>query len=287
MSRVATWNVNYRGPSVAAVLGRLLERSRVDLVLVQEANASSLDALAEAAGLDWAVSAFDAGAPIPASRSGRHRVAALAGRGERPRDIGVLADLALPERMVFASLRTTVGLLTVASYHAPPGVSWGSVKVDHAQALLRWVNATRGPIIVGADANTPEIDHPDRELVRTHWHTGIRKLAGAPGDDATFGGFPRHRFDDAYRRWVDAHPDELDIIRRERPNGPLAVSHRTGKRRDSPGFPRRFDALWVGPEFEVQSISYDYEGAIAAGSDHALVVADLSSADPRSPSHVE
>ena len=92
-----------------------------------------------------------------------------------------------------------------------------------------------------------------------------------------FGGRPEHRLDDAYRRWLDEHPKELEQIRVERPDGPLAVSHRTGKRRDSPGFPRRFDGLWISPEIEVSSISYHYEAAIAAGSDHALVVGEFTS----------
>lgn len=178
--------------------------------------------------------------------------------------------------MLFASVATTVGTVTFASYHAPPGVRWGLVKVEHAHALMSWIHSTPGPIIVGADANTPEIDHPDPRLVRTHWHTGRKILAGARGDDVLFGGVTEHRLDDAYRRWLDDHPKEFEAIREARPAGPLAVSHRTGKRRNSPGNPRRFDTLWVGPEFEVRSVFYDYEGAIAAGSDHALMFADVT-----------
>lgn len=243
---------------------------------MQEANPGSLNAVRDAAGLDWAISAFDAGAHRVAGRSGRGRVAALTGRGEPPREAGVLPGLALPERMVFATVTTTLGPLTVASYHAPPGVSWGVVKVDHAHALLNWINATPDLLIVGADANTPEIDHPDPARVRTHWHTGIKKLAGAPGDDVTFGGFPQHRLWDAYRRWLSEHSDLQKQIEREHPDGPLAISHRTGKRKNSPGTPRRFDTLWISPGLEVRSASYDYVGAIAAGSDHALVIADLT-----------
>jgi hypothetical protein len=32
----------------------------------------------------------------------------------------------------------------------------------------------------------------------------------------------------------------------------------------------------VSPEFRVISVSYHYEAAVAAGSDHAVVVADLA-----------
>jgi hypothetical protein len=144
----------------------------------------------------------------------------------------VLDDLPLPERMIYGTVVTPAGVVTLASYHAPPGVGWGIIKVQHAHRLRDWVNATPGPLIVGADANTPEIDHPDRDLVRTHWFTGLRKLAGEAGDDVMFGGRPEHRLDDAFRCWLERHPDDLARIRDDRPSGPLAVSHRTAKRHD-------------------------------------------------------
>lgn len=92
--RVATWNVNHRGPALAKSLGGLLRRSRVDLVMVQEANRTSLEALAEAAGFDWTVNAFDCGAPLPTDSPGRRRVVAVAGRGSPPTTVGILPDLA-------------------------------------------------------------------------------------------------------------------------------------------------------------------------------------------------
>jgi hypothetical protein len=275
-ARIATWNLNNRGPAVAHNLGALLKRFDVDLLLAQELHLASRETLVQSAGLTWIRTAFDAGAPVPRSGSGRRRVTAIAGHGAPPERVGALGHLPLPERMVYAAVATPIGQLMLASYHAPPGVSWGHVKVQHAQSLLAWVNTTPGPVVVGADANTPEVDHPDRDQVRTHWHTGRRRLGGQTGDDVMFGGRPEHQLDDAYRRWVDEHPEELEQIRAERPAGPLATSHRTGKRRDSRGFPRRFDALWIGPEIEVASIDYLYEAGIAAGSDHALVVAELT-----------
>ena len=257
-------------------LGELLRREGVDVVLLQEANVSSLEVLRDAAGLDWAVTAYDAGAPYPGGRSGRGRVTAVAGRGDEPTLARILPDLPLPERMVFARISTPLGPITMASYHAPPGVSHGFVKVQHAHALRDWVDTTGGPIVVGADANTPLVDHPEPGRVRTHWHTGSLKLRGRDGDDVVFGGAPEHRLRDAYRLYLQDHPQTWEEINRQRPDGPLAVSHRTGKRTTFPGTPRRFDTLWVSPRFGVRAMSYDYDGAVAAGSDHALVVAELT-----------
>ena len=179
--RVATWNLNNRGPADAHNLGALLKRFDVDLLLAQELHQASREALLQSAGLTWIRTAFDAGAAIPRSSPGRRRVTAVAGCGAPPKQVGVLGHLPLPERMVYAAVTTAIGPLMLASYHAPPGVSWGEVKVQQAHGLLEWVNASRGPLVVGADANTPEVDHPDRDRVRTHWHTGLRRLEVEPG----------------------------------------------------------------------------------------------------------
>jgi hypothetical protein len=46
----------------------------------------------------------------------------------------------------------------------------------------------------------------------------------------------------------------------------------------SPGTGRRFDSIWVTGHLVVQHIAHLYDEAIAAGSDHAIVVADLADA---------
>jgi endonuclease/exonuclease/phosphatase family metal-dependent hydrolase len=54
------------------------------------------------------------------------------------------------------------------------------------------------------------------------------------------------------------------------------VSYRTGKRKTHPGTDRRFDSIWVSHHFAVDAIAYPYDASIAAGSDHAAIIADLS-----------
>jgi hypothetical protein len=102
--------------------------------------------------------------------------------------------------------------------------------------------------------------------------TGTPALEGSPGDDQMFGGHPHHRLGDALRRWLDEHPEQRD---QNRPNGRPAVSHYTGRRAGSPGNPRRFDTLWISPDLSLTDILYDYDAAIEAGSDHALVIATM------------
>jgi hypothetical protein len=143
--------------------------------------------------------------------------------------------------------------------------------VDQAAAFTNWLCEREGPVLVGADANTPKEDPVDDTAVRTHWHTGYRKLNGDPGDDVLWGAWPRHGLRDCLRTWLAADTARLRDLD---PNGPLAVSHYTAKRKDHPGHPRRFDAIWATSDFEVIDVRY-LSSEIGLLSDHAPVVVDL------------
>jgi endonuclease/exonuclease/phosphatase family metal-dependent hydrolase len=136
----------------------------------------------------------------------------------------------------------------------------------------RWPARPRPDVILLQEVN--RFQH-----TRTHWHTGRRILSGAPADDLLVGPAKLHPLQDALRRWLDEHPEELDRLRAERPGGPLALSYRTGRRKLHPGTDRWFDSIWVSPQFEVDAVAYPYAECIAAGSDHAAVVAGSGSRD--------
>ena len=74
------------------------------------------------------------------------------------------------------------------------------------------------------------------------------------------------------RLYLADRPDELDMIRADRPDGPLTTSYCT----DSAGKRKyRYDAIWVSSHFTVESVEYVYDEAIEAGTDHGLVLAGL------------
>lgn len=136
------------------------------------------------------------------------------------------------------------------------------------------------------------IDALNFAKTRTHWHTGDRKLKCEPGDDRPFGPCKVHDLEDALRRWLKLHADlaskpsaEAEIPnwkslspakhrRRER-EVPLKITHRTGKTKSFPGYPRRFDSVWVSRHWVVRHIKHLHKEGIAAGSDHAPVKVDL------------
>jgi hypothetical protein len=154
-------------------------------------------------------------------------------------------------------------------------VSWGIINPQQAVAFASWLSRQSGPLLFGADANTPLIDAPDFAKTRTHWHTGHRRLHGELGDDLLFGPDKMHDLKDALRCWLALHPEEMNQLRASKPSGPLAVTHRTGKRKNSPGTERRFDSVWVSRHWVVRRIEHLYGEGIAARSDHAPVTVDL------------
>lgn len=286
---MVSWNVAYRVGAAAVLQGEWLAalRPAPDIVLLQEVNPNSVDALCAAAGLTWCRLAVDVRMPEAGDRPVRRRGVAIAGAGPEPTQAFLLEGLPLPERTLIAPLRVAGIDVQVATYHAPPGVSWFEEKPRQAVVFARWLAAVSGPVLFGADANTPLVDAINFADSRTHWHTGDRRLHGAPGDDVLVGPGKIHDLDDALRRWLSDRPAEVAELLVSHPNGPLRVSHRTGNRRASPGTGRRFDSIWVSRHFSVVQVDYPYAGCIATGSDHSAVVADVivrsstaASADP-------
>jgi exonuclease III len=266
MMRVISWNVNWR-TGLARDQGRLLRELGCDIVILQEVNRKSAEALRDAAGLAWMiVSAPPAGSTVP-----RHQRLVAVGGTQTSSARRLDLDAPVPERVLAVEAAVAGLYASVVSYYAPPGVNWGRVKVDQALTVADWLCERTGPMIIGADANTPKFDPVDDAGVRTHWHTGDRRLNGSPGDDDLWGPSPRHRLKDCLRTWLAADRTRATSLH---PDGPLAVSHYTGKRKARGGTPRRFDSIWVTPDFKVRDVQY-LSHEIGRLSDHAPVVADL------------
>ena len=84
---------------------------------------------------------------------------------------------------------------------------------------------------------------------------------------------PQHGLRDAYLDHLTQNPAEYEDALRLRPDGPLAVSYVRGSKASPTA--DRFDYVFVSPEIVVRSCRYDYEGAVACGSDHGSVRVDL------------
>lgn len=279
--RVASWNLKGRSGSAAAELGSFLSTcGGADLVLLQEASQRGVKDFTDAAGLEWSLHIRDVAPSVLSERGrsggpggrGRPRSVAIAGRGEPPSRPKVFPEVPLPEKVMAATISQWGVEMTVVTYHAPTGVQHKLRKPEQAVRMARWLAAAEGPVLLGGDFNTPKVDPPDQDGIRTHWHTGDERLNGQPGDDLLVGPAPIHGLRDVMRSYLGDNPDDLRRIRADRPNGPLMTSYCTDAARERR---YRYDAIWASPHFAVESVEYLYEGAVEAGTDHALVLAEV------------
>jgi endonuclease/exonuclease/phosphatase family metal-dependent hydrolase len=106
------------------------------------------------------------------------------------------------------------------------------------------------------------VDHPDIEQSR--WWTDEEALVLGAGAGTS----------DVLRLWYTDHPVELRRRERYYPHGPLADSYHRGRRGQY--LRCRYDSIRVSPDISVMDVRYLYDEAVRAGSDHALVVADIN-----------
>ncbi|MFS0864269.1 hypothetical protein [Fredinandcohnia sp. 179-A 10B2 NHS] len=90
---------------------------------------------------------------------------------------------------------------------------------------------------------------------------------------------PVHNMKDSYRVWLAYNQDKLKEIEEMQCNipeesvlkyTPISVSHSIRG-----NYHKRYDYIMISEHFCVRNVEYRLEGAIRAGSDHAMVIADL------------
>jgi hypothetical protein len=126
---------------------------------------------------------------------------------------------------------------------------------------------TRRNVLVGMDANAwlDESPYTTPTWADTHPQASVMRFF--------FDEPPEHGLRDAFRVWLGEHPEELAEIKRRRPNGPLALTFVRGRNKPVAD---RFDVIMIPRTLQVDTIEHNYEDAVAVGSDHAYVLAELS-----------
>jgi endonuclease/exonuclease/phosphatase family metal-dependent hydrolase len=270
---VATWNVRQRArPQMLD----LVKQVAPDVLLLQEVTPTTWPGYRD---LDcWGGSAF--GLDLHARRTfeGTDRRLGAALLVRHPLTVAGPAvidepDIERPERVVCGTVALACcgEQATAVSYHALNGESGmdGLAKPRTSLTLGRWLEAQHGPVLAGMDANSPDIDHPDESQMECHFAQQDSRHM----ERALNGPERRHRLSDVWRTYLSEHPGQKRGLSRYQPTGPLAITHMTG--RGAVRIPRRYDHIWVTPDFNVFDVRHMHEGFVA-GSDHALVVARLA-----------
>jgi endonuclease/exonuclease/phosphatase family metal-dependent hydrolase len=260
---VFSWNVNGRlGKAADAQIEQVLELAP-DVIALQELTSRSYPAWSArllAAGYSVASTIDLVGVPYPMTEPQIHRkyfnltatrmpVAPLPGLAfEDPAQ----AELAFPEKYLAVAVRLPSRPIEIHNAHLPPGSTRGVIKIQAFDAIRKRVDRRPSlPRILCGDFNTPQAED-DASL--TTW-------ASAHPDVVNW---------DAAERLILEHPELRDVYRECRHDGePFAYSHLTR------GTPRRYDHIFVSPEFQAVRCRYITDWLVKKLSDHAPLEADL------------
>ena len=250
--RLASWNV--RGMPQPQEQLALLAEQHADIIFLQDVSLPGLRALADS-GL--CSNLREEPRPQASLQRGRCLVAT---RG------WTLQALPLPAGLTggCTSVQATCGthVLTLLSCYAPTNTAPGrTLRAIYFTALAAFLSTCSPPVLLGMDANGPRVDHPDP--AQCVWWNAEESLVLGPGSVTC----------DTLRLWYDAHPSALQRRARYYPAGPLADSYHRG--RAGRYLRCRYDSIRVSPGIAVADVRYLYREAVLAGSDHALVTADV------------
>ena len=163
---------------------------------------------------------------------------------------GVIERNLFPDRTAWATIIHNGKKIKILGLHSITGCSYQSAKSVQFDTFTEFIDDYQ-PDIIGMDANEPNVDSYDIDKMVFYDKNG----AGAK----TF--FNKIK----ELRMLDAFVTANNITTCEEGKC-LVVSHNV-RRRGSV----RYDFLYVNKDLEIIKCNYDYEGALKAGSDHALI----------------
>ncbi|MGB9666531.1 MAG: hypothetical protein ACPL2N_04400 [Candidatus Cryosericum sp.] len=255
--RVANWNV--RGLPRPDDQLALLATQDADIVLLQDVGPSAVRAVLDNRHWD---SVLDTWSLEPAPSGARRGGCLIATVGAWVLAPSLRAP-PLSRRLLAGTAERAGTAVTLLSGYAPTNAGQGRAqRPAFFDALADWLSTAMPPLVLGMDANGPRVDHPD--LLRSVWWN--------PEEEAVLGSGAWT--EDALRLWYADRPAEWKRRLRSYPNGPLADSYHRGRK--GKYLRCRYDSIRVSPGIRILDVRYLYDDALRAGSDHALVVADLS-----------
>ena len=253
--RCAFWNLDGRARPKSQP--EYLARIAPDVALLAEVTEPHFEAILKSGAFAWGEFSLSIRPPRKDEGRSRRLGCALFGRQHLTASDMRLLDLPFAERSLVASIEGNGITFAVCVFHAPPGASHGKIKPQSMVSVADWLSAQDGPILLGMDANAPKEDHWNHSSNVYWWKD----------EPALLGKEPVHHLSDLYRTFLRENPKYR--VR----DDPLAVSYKRGRGSDRTDC--RYDFLYGTNEFQPRFVHYPYEQSIAAGSDHAAVIADV------------
>lgn len=165
---------------------------------------------------------------------------------------GVIERNLFPDRTMYATINYNNKILKLLAIHSITGCGYYKAKSVQYESLAEFVD-TYSPDIIGIDANEPQIDSYDIEKMIF--------FDNGNGAKIFFNTIKQKCLVDTFVKFSDIKNDN---------SLPLTVSHCIKRKGNV-----RYDFLFSNNDFKIKSCEYKYNEAIAAGSDHALIVADF------------
>ena len=253
--RLIDWNISYAGEISSKI--RYLKSILTDesVLLLQEVKPTAYLALKAEFG-----SRFDLYYSLDYRRPGRFdREARKLGvliavkKGVPVTRAGVIERSPFPDRTMYVETDDDNQTLKLLALHSLTGVGYLATKSVQFDSFSEFLNDYQ-PDVIGIDANEPKQDHYD--------YNKMVFFDNGPGARGFFEEAANIGLKDAY---ILSHAEHAMM------NGvPLATSHIVKGRG-----PVRYDHLFVRKEMKISKIGYHYEEAVAAGSDHALLICDI------------
>lgn len=181
-------------------------------------------------------------------------VLVLVSKGIEIVEAGVIERSPLPDRTVYVTLKKGEETVKLLALHSLTGCGYYRSKSVQYDSFAEFIDAYR-PDIIGIDANEPQVDHYDMRQMQF--------FDNGPGAKHFFDEMANIGLTDAYVRYNGTEGYEE--------GQPLTKSHNIRRKGAV-----RYDFLFVRDTYKVEAISYNYDEAVEAGSDHAIIVSEIA-----------
>lgn len=253
--RIIDWNISYAGDTEKKI--KYLQTLFIEntVVILQEVKPHAYEYIKAILGKEYELlyslnyrkpSKFD-------SDARKLGVLILINKNIEILDVGVIERSPFPDRTIYTTVNYQGTPLRILGLHSLTGCGYYRSKSVQYDSFAEFIDEYR-PDIIGIDANEPQIDHYDMKQMRF--------FDNGPG--------AKHFFDEMLDiGLIDSLTGFYDINLYEE-GKPLTKSHNIRRKGAV-----RYDFLFVKNTMKINTLLYNYDDAVAAGSDHAIIIGEI------------